>query len=94
MGHMKEEQYNKLLNIINEWDPISLIAVGAPKHEYSIEIDYFLPLLMEAKLEEYPEIINHTFNKYFEGVYTVNPEEVKEVSTKLYEIIQGDDFSV
>jgi hypothetical protein len=89
-----EELYDKVMSIINEWDPISLIAVGAPEHEYSIEIDYFLPLIMKAKPEEYPEIINQTFGKYFDNVYRAKPEEVMEVSKKLYETIQDYDISV
>ena len=32
--------------ILCEHDPAGLVALGAPKDEYSVEVDAFLPLLL------------------------------------------------
>lgn len=37
--------YDRLMEILYEHDPVGLIAFGAPKDEYSVEVDAFLPLL-------------------------------------------------
>lgn len=41
--------YDPLTEILCEHDPAGLVAVGAPKDEYSVEVDAFLPLLPEIQ---------------------------------------------
>ena len=37
--------YDRLTEILCEHDPVGLVALGAPKDEYSVEVDKFLPFL-------------------------------------------------
>jgi hypothetical protein len=54
----------KLQNIINKWDPMSLISNGAPIDEYETEIDMIFQLIKKEK-SNISEIINSTFKKHF-----------------------------
>jgi hypothetical protein len=87
-----KKQYLNLVDcittIINDWDPLGLIAFGAPKDEYDLEINYFLPKMVHASESEYVSILHETFSKYFGTTYTASIEDEKEVTKKISEAIR------
>jgi hypothetical protein len=51
-----------LTKIINIWDPIGLLASGAPENEYSIEIKQIMDLSIQCKTEiDLARIIRQVF---------------------------------
>jgi hypothetical protein len=45
-------QREQLLTLVNGWDPIGLLAAGAPRSEYEFVIDKLLELLSRNETEE------------------------------------------
>ncbi len=89
----KRYMYKVVEGIINVWDPISLISVGAPYDEYAPEVDAFIEgfdFSMNAK--EIKDLLNSVFEHFFNNddnqIYHVDPLELEEASERIYEEIE------
>jgi hypothetical protein len=93
-----KKNYLNLLNntttIINDWDPLGLIAFGAPKDEYDLEINYFLPKMIHVNESEYANILHETFTKYFGEAYAVSIEDEEEVAKRIAEAVRVNKMGV
>ena len=58
--------YDRLLELLFEHDPVQLAAFGAPKDEYSVEVDEFLPLLKEIHS---PVMVSQVLYKVFAHMF-------------------------
>ena len=72
-------------NIIDEWDPIELLAMHCPPDEYDIEIKEIMNFLnKETKLEELSAKIYYIFLDYFgDDTFTKTKEECSIIADKI-----------
>ena len=77
---------NKIMKIVNEWDPIDLFPM-VPADEYNSEIkeiQRFLEANSNITLEQLGDEINKIFLTTFgDDVYTSSKEECKNVAEKI-----------
>ena len=70
--------------ILNEHDPVGLIAIGCPDDEYEPELGTILPRLRHAgSSKDVQEIIDQEFDKWFGrdtlGTWHASPELAQQV---------------
>ena len=70
---------NEVTQIINNWDPLGLIEIGAPENEYNIEIYNFLPTMI---INEERGVLHNAFIKYFGDSYRAPKKEAIEIENK------------
>ncbi|MBT3320419.1 MAG: DUF1871 family protein [Clostridia bacterium] len=86
---MKKEEYERVIGIakkvIDKWDPIGLLAMGAPADEYSFEISDIAAVALKVNdSETLAKSIQDIFIKYFgSGSFRNSFEECREIATKL-----------
>jgi hypothetical protein len=87
---MEIKDYSKLFvnvtKIINNWDPLDLISAGAPENEYDIEINDFLPQLVEGKYD----VINDSFKKYFGDSFRAPNEDCKNIEIQIKKMMKKE----
>jgi hypothetical protein len=82
--------YVQVSGIVRDADPIGLIAVGAPKDEYDVEVGTILPRLREAsRADEVERIVYEEFSHWF-GVDIAGPRETyAAVSNEIWKAWQS-----
>ena len=76
------------MKIVNEWDPIGLIASHAPIDEYSFEIEEIKKYLYNnhnITVEKLAEEIDKIFKHYFDDIYTSDINQCFKVAEKILE---------
>lgn len=70
---------------IDEIDPIGLLAIGAPKDEYSLEIDRILGSIKDSSsLWEIGKSVFNTFAHYFSPL-EISLETCNKIAYKIYD---------
>ncbi|MCT8335081.1 hypothetical protein NUH30_15485 [Leptospira sp. 85282-16] len=82
--------FKKINLLINEWDPIGLIAMHSPQDEYDIEINFFLPRMIHSPNNNAIEIFNYTFKKFFGESYNQSLTSEKRIVAEVLEIIKNE----
>lgn len=79
-----KEFHEGIVTIVNEIDPMQLIAGGAPTDEYNIEIQQIINEIKKVKSEEeLKKSIFKIFRKYFEE--ELDEKLLKDLTRRLYE---------
>ena len=74
---------NNIEQIINEWDPIELIAF-CPKDEYKPEIDEIQALSNDVSdVDKMANIIFNTFIKYFDDEFKRDFSECERIAERI-----------
>lgn len=78
--------FKSVTKVINSWDPIGLISMGAPDNEYDIEIRDFLPELLDGK----EKAIFESFNGYFGDTFKATIEDTTRIEATIKSIIKEE----
>lgn len=84
---------NKLMELINEWDPIGLIMMSAPQDEYAPEVDRIFEKLEQGmSVEEVFKLIDNTFHYYFNNnslsrIYETDSKTLLELAEKVHALL-------
>lgn len=79
------ERLEKIRKEINNWDPIGLLEIGAPKNEYEQEIvKISSKIMLENNKDKLGEIIYEIFLEMFDDcVFNKTIEECVEIAEKI-----------
>ena len=69
-----KDKYKEILKIVkkvvNEWDPVDLLAFDCPEDEYAIEIQRITTATLRANtVEDLAREIDDILNEFFDGDY-------------------------
>ena len=74
--------------IINEWDPVNLIELGAPINEYNNEISMIATKIKEeSNVDDIAEVIYNTLIEMFDKAPFENIENLKTECLSIAEIL-------
>ena len=77
--------------ILNETDPIGLLAMGAPGDEYDPEVSTVLPRLREVtSAGDVRAILHEEFVRWFDESIAGPPETYDLAATRIWEHLQKD----
>ena len=86
----KIQKYSKIIKsvnkVINSWDPIGLISIGAPENEYDIEIKDFLPDLIDGK----EGVIYESFKHYFGDAFRATAEDSNKIEKMVLQLLEKE----
>lgn len=78
-----KREFFELREIINKWDPYSLVEEGAPKDEFEAEIAVILAKLKgRSSVDEIAKLVSEVFTNAFDATFTV--ESCRVVAEKIY----------
>jgi len=79
--------FEKIKQVVDEWDPIGLLAMGAPENEYYFEVkELFDKLNNNFNVSDVSEIIYDIFIKRFgRDTFTESLDKCKEISNLILE---------
>lgn len=81
--HQYDEAFAVVQAVINEWDPIGLMAMDCPEDEYESEIQHVTTAAFRATTPTHlAEEIDAIFTKFFEGTYKKRSDSI-EVAEKI-----------
>lgn len=81
----RKNKMNKIMEIINEWDPIGLFPL-APEDEYYFEINDIENVISEnpkISEEELAQNIDEIFLRWFNDIYESDLESCRKVAEKI-----------
>lgn len=82
---MKIMNYNLIKRIIDNWDPVGLLAMGCPSDEYNLEVEEIFQFCkITHTKQEIGEMIYSTFYNFFgENTFEKTIEECFDVGKKI-----------
>lgn len=82
-------RFEHVKKVIDDWDPMHLLEVGAPPDEYESEVEEIVKVLQETiDVNKLAEEIQQIFARYFKPLPNVDLSECKNAAMAILDEIQ------
>jgi len=89
MNRKIEENKDKIIVLVNEWDPVSLIEAGAPSDEYNdISAPLFNMLNQNKNNNEIIDVLKEILHGYGLVYEDFSEQQKKQFETEVFDLLQ------